>query len=431
MAAQPSVSREVVVRSTPLPQAAGATLHWDDRCGVCSDVEPSLSACVRQPSFQAKEPPMTAHRAKPYWTTRQIGCVPALPPQAIAWAKEAALITFSLPPVLLAATVHTVLPGATGELVWLPWEKQTASPPCCAPCAACASPRRITPGRARHACTLFARPRSPTAPHGAGAAGRDRRRRRGGAAVRRGVGQCARGAFPQTLCRLAVTPAPDDRRTRAVQATAHDSLYTGPSRAGVRDLRQNNVPARLAMPSTSLGLPGISFPRKSLIAGHTRRGGADEPGPLCQPVQAGHRADAPPVRDHLQDGAREAAAGRDRHAHQRDRSPGGLRRPESLHGAVSEARLDDPPGLQKHHTTVGMSGTPVSARRPKTVVAVQTSLVRVVPCSWALRPPHAHALRTIPIFVAQMSQTARAPGSMFSFIRALWHTPPVGGLRAT
>jgi hypothetical protein len=34
----------------------------------------------------------------------------------------------------------------------------------------------------------------------------------------------------------------------------------------IRDLRQNNVPARLAMPSTSLGLPGISFSRKSLSA---------------------------------------------------------------------------------------------------------------------------------------------------------------------
>ena len=37
-------------------------------------------------------------------------------------------MTFSLAPVLLAAAIHTVFPGATGELVWLPWQEQTASP---------------------------------------------------------------------------------------------------------------------------------------------------------------------------------------------------------------------------------------------------------------------------------------------------------------
>jgi AraC family transcriptional regulator len=37
-------------------------------------------------------------------------------------------MTFALAPDLLAATVHTVLPEATGELVWLPWPAQTASP---------------------------------------------------------------------------------------------------------------------------------------------------------------------------------------------------------------------------------------------------------------------------------------------------------------
>lgn len=37
-------------------------------------------------------------------------------------------MTFCLPPVPLATIVHTVLPGATGELVWLPWQAQTVSP---------------------------------------------------------------------------------------------------------------------------------------------------------------------------------------------------------------------------------------------------------------------------------------------------------------
>ena len=129
MAEEPSVSSAVVASATPLPQAAGPMLHWDDRSGVCGDVESlAFSACVRQPSFQAKRPLAAAHRARPYWTTGEIGRVPAIPPQAIAWEKEAALMTFSLAPVLLATAVHMVLPGATGELVWLPWQEQTASP---------------------------------------------------------------------------------------------------------------------------------------------------------------------------------------------------------------------------------------------------------------------------------------------------------------
>jgi AraC family transcriptional regulator len=71
---------------------------------------------------------MTKHRARPYWTTGQVGRVPAIPPQAIAWEQEAALMTVSLAPVLLAATAQPALPEATGELVWLPCQKQTASP---------------------------------------------------------------------------------------------------------------------------------------------------------------------------------------------------------------------------------------------------------------------------------------------------------------
>jgi AraC family transcriptional regulator len=51
-----------------------------------------------------------------------------MPPQAVAWEQEAALMTFSLAPDLLATALHRVLPGATGELVWLPWQEQTASP---------------------------------------------------------------------------------------------------------------------------------------------------------------------------------------------------------------------------------------------------------------------------------------------------------------
>jgi AraC-like DNA-binding protein len=129
MAEQPGLSRAVMANAMPRPQVAGAMLYWDGSSGVGGDVEPhTCSACVRQPSFQAKRPPVTTHRTNPYWTTGQIGCAPAIPPQAIEWEKEAALMTFSLAPVLLAATVHTVLPDATGELVWRPCQGQAASP---------------------------------------------------------------------------------------------------------------------------------------------------------------------------------------------------------------------------------------------------------------------------------------------------------------
>lgn len=145
MAEQPSVSRAMVGGAPALPQVAGAMLHWDGNIGASGDVEPHpFSACIRQPSFQAKGPPMTTHHARPYWTTEQVGRVPAVPPQAIAWEKEAALMTFSLAPVLLVALVQPVLPEATGELVWLPCQEQAVSPtPAVRPAllvhAACAS----------------------------------------------------------------------------------------------------------------------------------------------------------------------------------------------------------------------------------------------------------------------------------------------------
>ena len=124
-----SVSIAVVARATPLPQTAGATLHWDSRSGVCRDVGPHTLLEHMQPStFQVKGPPTPAQRARLYWTTGEIGLVPAFPPQAIVWEKAAALLTFSLDPLLLADTPYAVLPGATGELVWVHWQEHTASP---------------------------------------------------------------------------------------------------------------------------------------------------------------------------------------------------------------------------------------------------------------------------------------------------------------
>ena len=80
MAEASSVSIAVVARATPLPQTAGATLHWDGRSGVCRDVGPhTLLEHVQPSTFQVKGPPTPAHRARLYWTTGEIGLVPASP----------------------------------------------------------------------------------------------------------------------------------------------------------------------------------------------------------------------------------------------------------------------------------------------------------------------------------------------------------------
>lgn len=128
MAKQGCASRAVMVSATPLPQAAGATLHWDGRSGVCREVgPPTCSGPVQRSSFQAMSQPATGDGARPYWMTSAIGLVPSLSPQAIAWEQEAARLTFNLDPVLLTETAREVIPRATGELVWVSWQETAES----------------------------------------------------------------------------------------------------------------------------------------------------------------------------------------------------------------------------------------------------------------------------------------------------------------
>jgi AraC-like DNA-binding protein len=129
MTEESSVSRTVVASATWLPQAAGAALQWDGRSDVCHDVEAqTVSEHVQPFSFRVKGPPTPAPRARPYWKTGEICRVPVFPQQAIAWDKEAARVIFALAPVLLADTAHGVIPRATGELVWVPWQEKTEFP---------------------------------------------------------------------------------------------------------------------------------------------------------------------------------------------------------------------------------------------------------------------------------------------------------------
>jgi AraC family transcriptional regulator len=112
--------------ATLRPPTASVVLHWDARSGVCRDVRANPSAApLPSSAFRPKEPSTTKRRARPYWTTGEIGLVPGISPQAIEWEQAAAGVTFSLAPALLADPVRAVLSGASGELVWVPGPEQS------------------------------------------------------------------------------------------------------------------------------------------------------------------------------------------------------------------------------------------------------------------------------------------------------------------
>jgi AraC-like DNA-binding protein len=130
MAKKPGVPIVAVVDTTLLRQVVGSTFHWDSRSGyVSSDLGVNtVSEHKQRPSFQAKGPLGIAGRVQRYWTTSEIRHVPALSLQTIAWEQEAELATFCLAAVPLTHLAHEGIPGATGELVWVPWQEQPASP---------------------------------------------------------------------------------------------------------------------------------------------------------------------------------------------------------------------------------------------------------------------------------------------------------------
>jgi AraC-like DNA-binding protein len=129
MAEEPSVPLTTVVNTSPLRQTVGSTLHWDSRSGVCCDLGPNTVADhEQQSSFQVKGPLVSGCGGSHYWKTSEIRLVPALSLQTMAWEQEAELATFSLDAVHLSHPLHEGIPGATGELVWVPWQEQPASP---------------------------------------------------------------------------------------------------------------------------------------------------------------------------------------------------------------------------------------------------------------------------------------------------------------
>ena len=128
MAQEECVSRAVMASATPLPQTAGTTLHWDARSGVCREMGPPTgSGPGQRSSFQAMGQPVTGTAPDHIGRRVRSASIPSLSPQAIEWEQEAALVTFDLDPVLLTETAHEVIPGATGELVWVQWQETAES----------------------------------------------------------------------------------------------------------------------------------------------------------------------------------------------------------------------------------------------------------------------------------------------------------------
>ena len=316
-----SVSQAMVGSAAWLLSAAGVTLQWDGGSRAYRDVALSTVSEQAQPSsFRVKEALATAPRARPYWTTGEICLVPTVPSQVIAWDKEAARVTFSLTPVLLADTARGVIPIVTGELVWYPWQEQTASHT--------SSVHGVLLGHAPYESLQVERITiAPSLPvhdplhhhivlvlQAAVAAE--------SGAERLYVAALVEALVVHFLRRYAASrasPHGGSRRAHTVQAAAHARLYQGPSGARV-------------------------------VPGHARCRGADEPHPFCAPVQACHWAAAAPVRDPVPDGARQAVAGRNRHAPHRDRAPGRMHGPKSLHCALSDTRLHDTQNLQRRRT---------------------------------------------------------------------------------
>ena len=128
MAEEPRVPT-MVVNTTPLRPTIGSRLHWDSVSGVCRDLGPNTVANhEQQSSFQATGPLVSGFRDSHYWKTSEIRPVPIVSLQALPWEQEAKLATFSLDAVHLLHPIHERIPGATGELVWIAWQGQTASP---------------------------------------------------------------------------------------------------------------------------------------------------------------------------------------------------------------------------------------------------------------------------------------------------------------
>jgi len=122
-------TRFVAERVKSPPLTSGDTLYWDGMGTTSQGVGRIPVSEPVAPAAWLAPPLALASRASPAVPMRPPGLLLAPPAPVIDWATEAAALSLYLHPGLLLAPVHDLLPGATGELVWVPWQPTTAPRP--------------------------------------------------------------------------------------------------------------------------------------------------------------------------------------------------------------------------------------------------------------------------------------------------------------
>jgi AraC-like DNA-binding protein len=107
------------VAGNPILLTSGARLHWDGIGAVYQDVElEDVSEYSERSAVPVQNQPIPGHRARAPMAPRMTGLMSSIAPAVINGDQEAACFTFALDPRLLMGTVHDVVAGATGILVW-------------------------------------------------------------------------------------------------------------------------------------------------------------------------------------------------------------------------------------------------------------------------------------------------------------------------
>jgi AraC-like DNA-binding protein len=130
MSAELGLCRVALERVDLPPMTSSATFYWDGMSAVsqCKELrtgpEPDhpdrqFAPSLRDASSRTQCQTSVGQLPGLSLASGNMVCTPSLPLQAIDWEREAAGLTFYVEPRLLMATAHHLMPGATGELVWV------------------------------------------------------------------------------------------------------------------------------------------------------------------------------------------------------------------------------------------------------------------------------------------------------------------------
>ena len=112
------------------PIAARTTFYWDAIETVSQTVRPHtgsephpldlpVAISLTPASWQAQCQTATARHARPPLTAGEMGLACSSPCQTVDWQREVASLTCFLDPGLLTAAAREIVPGVTGELLWV------------------------------------------------------------------------------------------------------------------------------------------------------------------------------------------------------------------------------------------------------------------------------------------------------------------------